>query len=164
MRAERRWNLRKPVTADVVIDNQPIGLMRGRITNVSVGGLYVHTGPLTPAPQAHVELVLLRQAESGTRVFRIPTMVVRTANQGVGLVIHQYDLDSFRTLVALLLDPNFPPPEAAPTASVPDANTNPADDRQRLDPGLAGTAGTAEVAVARIVPLSQNASPHPGDF
>lgn len=163
MQMERRWTQRKPVKVDVVIDNQPVGLMRGRIANVSVGGLYVHTGPITPAPQAHVELVLLRQTESGTRVYRIPTTVVRTANQGVGLVIHQYDLDSFRTLVALLLDPNSPPPEAAQTASLPGANINPAEDRQRLDPELAGTAGTAEVVVARVVPTS-HPSPYKGDL
>jgi hypothetical protein len=157
MRTERRWGLRKSVLADVVIDNQPAGLARGRIANVSVGGLFVHTADAAPEPRSHVELVLLRQTGAGTRVYRIPTTVVRTANKGVGLVVNHYDLDTFRTLVALLLDS-----DSSPTADAP--NHNPGDDRQRPNPELAGTAGTAEVAVARVVPSSPNASPNSGDF
>lgn len=148
MQTERRWGVRKSVTADVVIDHQPAGLARGRIANASVGGLYVQTGANAPL-QSQVEIVLMRRTETGTRVYRVPTMVVRTADKGIGFVVHRYDLDTFRTLVALLLESN-------PTAAAPNGNTG--DDRQRLDPVLAGTAGTAEVAVARVVPLSQNAS------
>jgi len=157
MRTERRSGLRKVVTADVVIDNQPAGLARGHIANVSVGGLFIHTADAAPELRSHVELVLLRQTGAGTRVYRIPTTVVRTAtNEGIGLMVNHYDLDTFRSLVALLLDSN--PPADAPN------NGNPGDDRQRLDSELAGTAGTAEVAVARVVPSSPNASPNSGDF
>ena len=153
MQPERRWATRKSLTADVVVDHQPVGLARGRIANVSVSGLYVKTGAPLP-PQSQVELVLMRQTEAGTHVYRIPTTVVRKATEGLGLVVHRYDLDTFRTLVTLLLESDA---TAAP-------NDNPGDGAQRPDPVLAGTAGTAEVAVARVVPITPNASPKSGDF
>lgn len=153
MQPERRWATRKSLTADVVVDHQPAGLARGRIANVSVSGLYVKTEATLP-PRSHVELVLMRQSPAGTHVYRIPTTVVRKATEGLGLVVHRYDLDTFRTLVTLLLDSD------ATTAP----NGNPGNDPRRLDPVLAGTAGTAEVAVARVVPMSPNASPKSGDF
>ena len=154
MHTERRSALRKAVGADIIIDHQPTGLARGRIANVSVGGLYVRTGSGTPSPRAQVELVLMHQTESGTRVYRLPTRVVRTTRDGVGLAVQHYDLDTFRTLTALLLS----------TQSATAADDNPGADQQRPAPVLAGTAGTAEVAVARVVPVSPNVSPHPSDF
>lgn len=153
MQAERRWATRKSLTAEVVIDQQPAGLARGRIANASVSGLYVETGA-TPPPRSQLELVLMRQGATGTQVYRIPATVARKATEGLGLVVHRYDLDTFRTLVTLLLDVDSTTPP----------NGNPGNDRQRPDPVLAGTAGTAEVAVARVVPTSLNASPRPGDF
>jgi len=142
MQAERRWATRKSLAADVVIDHQPAGLARGCIANASVSGLYVETGA-APPPRSQLELVLMRQSATGTHAYRIPATVVRKASAGLGFVVHRYDLDTIRTLVTLLLDSD---PTTAP-------NGNPGDDRQRPAPVLAGTAGTAEVAVARVVPI-----------
>lgn len=168
MRTERRWGLRKTVEADVVIDNQPAALLRGRIGNVSVGGLYVSTTPAALMPDSCVELVLMHQAPGGTQVYRLAATVVRRANEGVGLMIYHYDLDAFRALVALLLE--HTDPSTGPAAKnqmlehdVPDCSVNTGDEAVRLDPALAGTAGTAAVAVTRVVPISHNDSPHRGD-
>lgn len=104
MGMERRWGARKPVEVDVVIDNQPLCLLRGRIGNISIGGLFVETAAASLHANAKVELVLLLQEQGGTRVYRMPALVVRVAGNGAGFMFDQYDVNAFRTLVALVLD------------------------------------------------------------
>ena len=161
MRTERRWGLRKAVQADVLIDNQPASLLRGRINDVSVGGLYVSTIPVALAPNSGVELVFMRQVQGATRVYRLSAMVVRRGNEGVGLLINHYDLDAFRALVALLLEQTGSGSEASEHQSV-SASVNTGNERRPLGLGLAGTAGTA-VAAPRVEPIYHNDSPQPGD-
>jgi len=103
MTTERRWGTRKTIEVDVVIDNQPSSLLQGRIGNVSVGGLFVKTETARLATNTQVELVLMLQCEDGTRVYRMPAMVVRVAPNGAGLMFDQYDVNAFRALVVLLL-------------------------------------------------------------
>lgn len=103
MTMERRWGLRKSVGVDVVIDNQPACLLRGHIDNVSVGGVYIKTESAALRKNAQVELVLMLQQGPGTRVYRMPAMVVRLTANGAGLMFDQYDVNAFRALVVLLL-------------------------------------------------------------
>ncbi|HEY8554003.1 MAG TPA: PilZ domain-containing protein [Burkholderiales bacterium] len=100
---ERRWGIRKSVDVEVVIDCQPRGLLRGRLGNVSVGGLFVRTEPSVLTRNTHVEVVLMLQHADGTRVYRMPALVVRLSPNGVGLMLDQYDVEAFRALVVLLL-------------------------------------------------------------
>lgn len=100
---ERRWGMRKAIEVDVVIDNQPACLLRGRIGNVSIGGLYVRTEPGSLSKDSQVELVLMLQQDNGTRVYRMHAMVVRLTHDGAGLMFDQYDVNAFRALVVLLL-------------------------------------------------------------
>lgn len=104
MGTERRWGARKAVEVDVVIDNQPLCLLRGRIGNISIGGLFVRTAGSALHENAKVELVLLLQEQGGTRVYRMPALVVRVTPEGAGFMFDQYDVNAFRTLVALVLD------------------------------------------------------------
>lgn len=142
MRTERRLGLRKSMQADVVIDNQPASLLRGRISNVSVGGLYVCTIPAALAPHSRVELVFMRQVDGVTRVYRLSAMVVRRANEGVGLLINHYDLDAFRALVALLLEQAGSWSEAPAGAEKGERQTLSSSvntgDEQAAQPGIGG--------------------------
>lgn len=105
MGMERRWGARKRIEVDVVIDNQPLCLLRGRIGNISIGGLFVQTTAASGLnANAKVELVLLLQEQGGTRVYRMPALVVRVTPDGAGFMFDQYDVNAFRTLVALVLD------------------------------------------------------------
>ncbi len=103
MEMERRWGVRKPVTVDVVVDNQPACLLRAQIGDISIGGLFVRTeAPQTLHRHARVELVLMPQQNGATRVYRLPATVVRLSTDGAGLMFDEYDLSAFRTLVLLL--------------------------------------------------------------
>lgn len=128
MGTERRWGARKPVEVDVVIDNQPLCLMRGRIGNISIGGLFVQTAGGALHENAKVELVLLLQEDGTTRVYRMPALVVRVTPDGAGFMFDQYDVNAFRTLVALVLDRQkrtaaLAPVEAGGDAVVPSSRS-----------------------------------------
>lgn len=103
MEMERRSGLRKPVDVDVVIDNQPLCLLRGTIDDIAIGGLFVKTGGGLDV-QSRVELVLMLRHNGTTQVYRLPALVVRVTDDGAGLKLDEYDLNAFRVLVALLIE------------------------------------------------------------
>jgi hypothetical protein len=104
MGMERRWGVRRPVEVEVLIDNQPACTLQGRVDNISIGGLFVKTEASSLRMNAPVELVLSIDEAGNKHVYRLPAVVVRQANGGVGLMFDQYDVSAFRTLVVLLLD------------------------------------------------------------
>lgn len=159
---ERRWGMRKAVEIDVVIDNQPESLLRGQIGNVSVGGLYVRTEPRNLSKDSQVELVLMLQQDSGTRVYRMAAMVVRLTHEGAGLMFDQYDVNAFRALVGLLLAR-----QKASAAAIKEGRNNAfsfsidgdADVASVLEGTTGGAAGTART----FVPASKQPSPVHGE-
>jgi len=160
MRTERRWGMRKSVEVDVVIDNQPVSLLHGRIGNVSIGGLFVKTTPVALNPNSPVELVLMLHENGGTRVYRMPAIVVRLTNHGAGLIFDRYNIDAFRTLVFLLRDSRAFGIRRGKTTSR--AKHPPILDRPikpGLDTGLAGTTRGADGAAALVGSSSYNQSP-----
>lgn len=159
MRTERRWGMRKSVEVDVVIDNQPSCLLHGSIGNVSIGGLFVRTKPTALNPNARVELVLLLQEGGGTRVYRMPAIVVRLTEKGAGLIFDRYNIDAFRTLVSLLRDNRWR--KARREKSAPKRFIS--DDHRLVGAGLAGAAGGADGAAAPVASISYNHSPGNGE-
>jgi hypothetical protein len=150
---ERRWGLRKAIEVDVVIDNQPSSLLRGQIGNVSTGGLFVRTEPKSLQKNAQVELVLMLQQDSGTRVYRMPAMVVRLTHEGAGLMFDEYDVNAFRTLVVLLL-------ARQKAAAVSSRNLN-----SNFSLSIAGGSDVASVleGTGSFVPKSKQPSPVHGE-
>lgn len=166
MRTERRWGMRKSVEVDVVIDNQPLCLLHGSIGNVSIGGLFVRTKPAALNPNARVELVLLLQEGGGTRVYRMPAIVVRLTDKGAGLIFDRYDIDAFRTLVSLLRDNRWRKARReknAPNMKSPVTKRFISDDHRLVGSGLAGAAGGANGAAAPVASISYNHSPGNGE-
>lgn len=165
VRTERRWGLRKAVQVDVLIDNQPACLLHGRIGNISIGGLFVRTSPHALDRNARVELVLLLQENGGTKVYRMPAIVVRHTAEGAGLIFDRYNIDAFRTLVFLLRDSRAfgtrrGKGSASKKQSVPSQPTS--TDRHRPDAGSAGTTRGADGAAA-VVGSIYNQSPRNGE-
>ncbi len=164
MTMERRWGIRKSVEIDVVIDNQPNCLLRGRIGNVSIGGLFVRTEPAGLAVNSQVELVVILHEEQGARVYRMPAMVVRLTPNGAGFMFDQYDVNAFRTLVMLLLAG-----QRAPAGRRPEPRYRPSraplsiGDGARAASILEGTTGNAATAAAPVAPVLPQLSPACGE-
>lgn len=102
MPMERRWGSRKSLEADVVIADEPRQVLPGRIGNISMGGVFVETDSVGLRNNSQIEVVL-RSRDDGTRVYRVPAMVVRITANGAGLMFDQYNVEAFRALVSLVL-------------------------------------------------------------
>ncbi|HEY3487025.1 MAG TPA: PilZ domain-containing protein [Gammaproteobacteria bacterium] len=159
MGMDRRWGMRKPVSVDVVIDNLPSNLLRGHIGNISIGGLFVKTAPMPLRVNAPVELVLLLEDDDGTRVYRLPAVVVRLTPEGAGLMFDQYDVNAFRTLVVLLLEQQRISATANKRlARRAMANVSTEDDAESVDWVVEGTSELAAEAAAGAPALQQISS------
>lgn len=84
---EHRLSLRNPLTMNVVIYYNGLGLLQGRSIDVSRHGMLVDTGPMTLPLHAMVDLAFpLDPGEYSSPPQRTPAMVVRIADEGVGLM------------------------------------------------------------------------------
>lgn len=100
---EHRSGKRRVVDAQVVVDCRPLGLMRGRIKNVSAGGLFIRMKPLRGMRSDHVKLVLVRRERGVSRIYRLPAVILRWARDGAGLMFSDLTPNAFYALLAILL-------------------------------------------------------------
>ena len=107
---QRRFS-RLPVQLFVEIRHDEICLSSNKTHDVSMKGLFVHTGKTLPigAP-CHVKLILegSQQAQSIEACGR----VVRVTNAGMAVEFHESDLESYQRLRSLIL---FNSPNVAQT-------------------------------------------------
>lgn len=84
---EHRLSLRTPLMMNVAIYYNGLGLLRGRSLDVSRHGMFVATGPMVLPLHAIVDVAFpLESGKRGATPQRTPAMVVRLANEGVGLM------------------------------------------------------------------------------
>ena len=84
---EHRLSLRTPLTMNVAIYYNGLGLLQGRSLDVSRHGMFVATGPMVLPLHAIVDVAF--PLESGKRKGvpqRTPAMVVRMNREGIGLM------------------------------------------------------------------------------
>src|SRR5687768_13389183 len=83
---EHRWNARKSLTGEVIIECPRIGRVRAMMRDVSVGGMFVETRsgvlPLNAPVMVGFRLPA-RESEGG---YHLHAMIVRRAGRGAGLM------------------------------------------------------------------------------
>ena len=84
---EHRLSLRTPLKINVAIYYNGLGLLRGRSLDVSRHGMFVSTGTMVLPLHAIVDVAFpLETGKHSESPPRTPAMVVRLANEGVGLM------------------------------------------------------------------------------
>lgn len=101
---EHRWSMRKPVASSVMVKSNSMGVIQGRVRDVSLGGIYVDTGNKPLDINSSVDLAFVESAEPAKRVCVVPAVVVRTTNEGAGLMFNRFAPSTFRMLQSLLLN------------------------------------------------------------
>ncbi|MEK7323325.1 MAG: PilZ domain-containing protein [Pseudomonadota bacterium] len=76
MGLEHRWNQRKPVQVQAIILYPPLGLLRGRVLNVSADGALIDTGCITLPPHALVNLTFALAIDGKQRLYQMAAMVM----------------------------------------------------------------------------------------
>lgn len=103
MGMEHRCGTRRSIDAGVIVDCRPAGLVRGRVQNISVGGLYVKMRPVAGIANDRVYIVFIRRDRGVTRFYRIPAVIIRWTREGAGLMFSELTSNSFYALLAILL-------------------------------------------------------------
>ncbi len=103
MGMEHRCGTRRGIDANVIIDCRPAGLVRGRIQNISVGGLFIRMRPPAGMGSDRVKVVFVRRERGITRLYRMPAVIIRWNRQGAGLMFSELSANAFYALLAILL-------------------------------------------------------------
>lgn len=112
---EHRWAARQPAALPVSLASRSLGLLRGRLRNISSGGALVQA-PASLRPNAPVEVILPAHPAVGTRPYRLPAIVTRCDQNGVGLMFERVEPAMWVALQSQLV-----PPRARAEASADEA-------------------------------------------
>ncbi|PLY15685.1 MAG: hypothetical protein C0631_06055 [Sedimenticola sp.] len=88
---EHRYSLRRPIEAEVVLNFRALGLVRGKVRDLGVGGMFVDLGCVQLPLNALVEVSLLLDCRATGEAIRAEAMVVHQAGGGVGLMFRDLD-------------------------------------------------------------------------
>ena len=99
---EHRCSIRVPSEIDAVVNCRKVGVVHATVRDVSLGGLFVETGPMRLRLNTPVN-VIVRVAENGAaRLYRLRAWVVWTGPYGAGLTLRSFD-DATNVVLRMLV-------------------------------------------------------------
>lgn len=100
---EHRWSQRRPVQCEVQITYPRNGQRtRGTARDISIGGIFVETGPETPPVDALVELSFSLHSDADIMHKHILGQVVHVSPTGVGIMFCDLGVQDVRFMRAFL--------------------------------------------------------------
>lgn len=99
MSIEHRWAPRQSAGLPVSIACRRLGLVRGRLLNISNGGALVQLGTRLPA---HIPVDLILPGGDAAKRMHLPAVVTRSSETGVGLMFGRLDADVWDVLLTNL--------------------------------------------------------------
>ncbi|UCH52779.1 MAG: PilZ domain-containing protein [Pseudomonadota bacterium] len=112
MNSDRRHNSRMPIEIDAVLNYQASAVIC-TVRDISVTGAFLEASPEDLPYSGNVELALTVSSEGKSRSFRLPAVVTRVTESGVGVSFSDVNQDAYFGLVDLV----FPrQPTSSPAA------------------------------------------------
>ena len=99
---EHRWNFRVPVQTRVSIRRRWFRSTVGTTRDISFEGMYVETPAAQELVNNTVQVAIPLNTHTRPTVIEVPGLVVRGTDNGVGLLLADYDDEIFQRLAALL--------------------------------------------------------------
>lgn len=99
MGMEHRWSDRRSTDLPVTLAYRPLGLVRGRLQDLSGGGAYIRTR-IALVPNTPVELVVPNDEHDATRLLRVPAIVTRSGPDGAALMFTQLTAGQYDALLS----------------------------------------------------------------
>ncbi len=103
MGMEHRCGTRRAIDANVIIDCRPTGLARGRVRNISAGGLFIKMRAPGGLTNDRVKVVFVHHDRGVARLYRMPAVIIRWGRDGAGLMFSELSSNAFYGLLAILL-------------------------------------------------------------
>ncbi|MCF6281964.1 MAG: PilZ domain-containing protein [Candidatus Polarisedimenticolaceae bacterium] len=83
---EHRFNQRKEMSLDVMINHQGLGLVNAQSTNISMGGMFIDTGRIRLPSNSAIKIFFTLDTECNNRTHDISAIVVRSTEHGVAIM------------------------------------------------------------------------------
>lgn len=99
---EHRFNLRKPISLDIMIDHQGLGLVSAQTLNISMGGMFIDTGRIRLPSNAVIQLSFTIESEWNNRTYSTSALVVHSGDDGVGIMFDTLNNSCNSVLLALI--------------------------------------------------------------
>ena len=99
---ELRNSPRRSVTLYTMLDYHSLGLVRGCIRNVGMGGMFVDIGRIQLPVSATLRVSLMIGPSDLRQPIHVDAVVVRCVEQGVGLMFDELDSEIHHTLKRLV--------------------------------------------------------------
>ncbi len=93
----KRWNSRKPVQLDLVINYPAIGLLRGKASNISHDGMFIETAVASLSHYSDIEITLNMPSLSEFPI-QIPAIVIHNSGKGIGIMFRNSPSEHKNTL------------------------------------------------------------------
>lgn len=101
---EHRWAARQPAALPVSIACRSIGLLRGRLRNISNGGALVQLSAPLPA-NVPVEVILPVHSGLSARSYHLPAIVTRCSKEEIGLMFDRVEPETWMALLSYVVPP-----------------------------------------------------------
>ena len=101
---EHRHGTRKPLVADVVIQNNDQTPIFGQTRNISLGGMFVETKHTNLPVNAFVKVKVLQVVNKQQESFCTPAFVIHSKKSGAGLMFIDLNAEAAQPLHYLLSD------------------------------------------------------------
>lgn len=98
---EHRWSRRKPLDLEVRV-NSDEGTLCTRSRDVSLEGMFLHGPVKLLEKNSLVDLEFRLGNKSGAKLYRVKACIVRSAEDGVGVMFLEFVADTFRYFERLL--------------------------------------------------------------
>ncbi len=98
---EHRWNTRTPLELNVAVQYEKLGLITGRLRDLSLGGAFIEINAVELARHTPVD-VLLPAPDGGDDYVSVPATVVRTEADGLAVQFTDFAPESIATLTSLM--------------------------------------------------------------
>ncbi len=99
---EHRWSRRNVTDMEAILQYPPLGLVRGTVRDVSPGGMFIETAPVTLQINTPIDVTVKPSKGLATVAYRLQAVVVWVGRGGAGLMFRAFDGPGYRALGDLL--------------------------------------------------------------
>ncbi len=99
---ENRFNQRKSISLDVMVDHQGVGLVNAQTINISMGGMYIDTGRIRLPSNSSIKIFFSLNIECNNQTHDISGIVVRSKEDGVGIMFDGMSDDCNAALFSMI--------------------------------------------------------------
>ena len=86
----KRWNERKTIALELVINYPALGLLRGKATNISYDGMFIKTAAISLCNYANIEITV-NLPELSDKPVQFQAIIIHSSDDGIGIMFKDHE-------------------------------------------------------------------------